>query len=60
MNQALAFLGMKAPTNYAKLPEAQPQPQAAAQPKPAAPLTLTPPAKPELAKAPAPVKAPGR
>ncbi len=58
MNQALAFLGMKAPTNYAKLPEAQPQPQAAAQPKPAAPLTLTPPAKPELAKAPAPVKAP--
>ena len=58
MNQALAFLGMKAPTNYAKLPEAQPQPQAAAQPKPAAPLTVTSPAKPELAKAPAPVKAP--
>ena len=58
MNQALAFLGMKAPTNYAKLPEAQPQPQAATRPKPAAPLAVTPPARPELAKAPAPVKAP--
>ena len=58
MNQALAFLGMKAPTNYAKLPEAQPHPQAATRPKPAAPLAVTPPARPELAKASAPVKAP--
>jgi tetratricopeptide (TPR) repeat protein len=57
MNQALAFLGMAAPTNYAKLPEAKPQPQTAAQPKPTAPVTVTPSAKPELAKAPAPLKA---
>ena len=58
MNQALAFLGMKAPANYAKLPEPQPQPQAAAPPKPATPATAASPAKPELAVAPTPVKTP--
>jgi len=52
MNQALAFLG-KTPANYAKLPEPEPQRQAAAPPKPA---TVAPPAKPDLAAGPAPVK----
>jgi Flp pilus assembly protein TadD len=46
MNQALAFLG-KAPANYAKLPEPQPQSQAAAPP----PATVAPPAKPDWAAA---------
>ena len=46
MNQALAFLG-KAPANYAKLPEPQPQSQAAAPP----PATVAPPAKPDLGAA---------
>lgn len=57
MNQALAFLGMKESTNYARLPEAQPQHQATARPQPTAPRRVTPPAQPELAKAPAPVTA---
>jgi len=51
MNQALAFLG-KAPANYAKLPEPQPQSQAAAPP----PATVAPPAKPDWAAPQAPVK----
>ncbi len=57
MNQALAFLGMEAPTNYAKLPEAKLQhSRAVSAPKPTTPATAAYPAQPKLAAAPAPVE----
>ena len=43
MNQALAFLGVKAPTNYAKLPEAKPQPPQAVAHQSWQPRRLLPP-----------------
>ncbi|MCL4501928.1 MAG: LytR C-terminal domain-containing protein [Deltaproteobacteria bacterium] len=59
LNQALAFLGMKAPANYAKMPEAMsPSPQAAASSKPAPPAIAASLAKPELAAAVVAVKTP--